>query len=129
MVSRPGRNSQMMKGDHGCHFPKLTLLLAASLILGSAVSFAQTGDDSGPLEVTPPTPAVEAAAAFDRALLRVPADARTRYQLALLFQAMGRPDEALAHLRGAVHVWRNADPEHALANEARARLADWEGRS
>lgn len=71
----------------------------------------------------------DAVTALQQGLQRVPADARTRYQLALLLHAQGRREEALSQLRGAVHVWRNADPSHRLAAEARARLTAWEGRS
>ena len=54
--------------------------------------------------------------------------ARVLLQLAYLCRAMGNPVESMRYLNGAVHVWRNADPDHVLANQAKALLADWEGR-
>jgi tetratricopeptide (TPR) repeat protein len=70
----------------------------------------------------------DAANALGESYSRLPADARVLLQLARLYSDMGDRVEALRYLNGAVHVWRNADPTHVLANEARALLADWEGR-
>ena len=71
----------------------------------------------------------DAANALGTSYGRLPADARVLLQLARLYSDMGDRREALRYLNGAVHVWRNADPDHVLANEAKALLADWEGRS
>jgi tetratricopeptide (TPR) repeat protein len=70
----------------------------------------------------------EAATALGQSYSRLPADGRVLYQLALLYQAMGDRPEAMRYLNGAVHVWRNADPDHAPAARAKATLAAWEGR-
>jgi tetratricopeptide (TPR) repeat protein len=70
----------------------------------------------------------DAATVLGDAYERVPADARVLLQLALMYRDMGERAEALSYLNGAVHVWRNADADHVLANEARALLAEWEGR-
>ncbi len=70
----------------------------------------------------------DAANALGESYSRIPADARVLLQLAYLYRDMGDPIESMRYLNGAVHVWRNADPDHVLANEARALLADWEGR-
>lgn len=70
----------------------------------------------------------DAANALGESYSRIPADARVLLQLAYLYRDMGDPVESMRYLNGAVHVLRNADPDHVLANEARALLADWEGR-
>ncbi|MCL7959281.1 MAG: tetratricopeptide repeat protein [marine benthic group bacterium] len=70
----------------------------------------------------------DAANALGESYSRIPADARVLLQLAHLYRDMGDPVESMRYLNGAVHVWRNADPDHVLANEARALLAEWEGR-
>ncbi len=70
----------------------------------------------------------DAANALGQSYARIPADARVLLQLALLYRDMGDRTEAMRYLNGAVHVWRNADPDHVLANEANALLASWEGR-
>ncbi len=70
----------------------------------------------------------DAATALGQAYVRLPADPRNLYQMALLYRDMGDRAEAMRYLNGAVHVWQNADPDHAQANEARALLAAWEGR-
>ena len=70
----------------------------------------------------------DAANALSESYSRIPADARVLLQLALLYRDMGDRAEAMRYLNGAVHVWRNADADHVLASEARALLAQWEGR-
>jgi len=70
----------------------------------------------------------DATNALGESYTRLPADARVLLQLARLYSDMGNRTEALRYLNGAVHVWRNADPDHVLATEAKALLADWEGR-
>jgi tetratricopeptide (TPR) repeat protein len=70
----------------------------------------------------------DATNALSESYSRVPADARVLFQLALLYRDMGDRAEAMRYLNGAVHVWRNADPDHVYANEAKALLAEWEGR-
>lgn len=71
----------------------------------------------------------DAADALGESYSRLPADARVLLQLAYLYRDMGDRAEALRYLNGAAHVWRNADPDHRLANEAKTLLADWEGRN
>jgi len=70
----------------------------------------------------------DAVNALGQSYSRIPSDARVLLQLALLYRDMGDRTEAIRYLNGAVHVWREADPDHVLANEAKARLASWEGR-
>ncbi len=69
----------------------------------------------------------DASNALGESYSRLPADARVLLQLAYLYRDMGDRVEALRYLNGAVHVWRNADPDHVLAAEANALLSEWEG--
>jgi tetratricopeptide (TPR) repeat protein len=70
----------------------------------------------------------DATDALGESYSRLPADARVLLQLAYLYNDMGDRVEALRYLNGAVHVWKDSDPDHVLANEAGVLLADWEGR-
>jgi len=70
----------------------------------------------------------DAVNALGQSYSRIPSDARVLLQLALLYRDMGDRTEAVRYLNGAVHVWRNADADHVLANEAKGLLASWEGR-
>jgi tetratricopeptide (TPR) repeat protein len=69
----------------------------------------------------------DASNALGESYSRLPADARVLLQLAYLYRDTGDRVEALRYLNGAVHVWRNADPDHVLAAEANALLSEWEG--
>ncbi len=58
-------------------------------------------------------------------ILRVtPAYPKARFQLALVYQDMGRTDDAIEQLQAALEIWKDADPEYIPAQEARARLAE-----
>jgi tetratricopeptide (TPR) repeat protein len=62
-------------------------------------------------------------------ILRVtPAFPKARYQLALVYQEMGRTEDAIAQLQAVLEIWKDADPEYIPAQEARARLAELEAR-
>ncbi|MGD8866603.1 MAG: tetratricopeptide repeat protein [Gemmatimonadales bacterium] len=49
-----------------------------------------------------------------------PDDPRTQYELALTFAEGDEQEKALEHLRIALDVWRDAEPEYQPAREARA---------
>jgi tetratricopeptide (TPR) repeat protein len=55
-----------------------------------------------------------------------PADARTRYELALLEEKRGSREKAIEHLRAALSVWSDADPAFKWAQRARERLSQLE---
>jgi tetratricopeptide (TPR) repeat protein/tRNA A-37 threonylcarbamoyl transferase component Bud32 len=57
-----------------------------------------------------------------------PASPRTHYELALVYAAMGRRDDAVASLRRALEVWSEADPQYVWARRARDKLAELEQR-
>jgi len=54
----------------------------------------------------------------------IPAYAHAHHQLALVYEAMGRTDDAIAQLEAALEIWKNADREFIPAQKARARLAE-----
>ncbi len=58
-------------------------------------------------------------------ILRVtPAYPKARFQLSLVYQEMGRTDDAIGQLQAALEIWKDADPEYIPAQEARAKLAE-----
>jgi tetratricopeptide (TPR) repeat protein len=69
-----------------------------------------------------------AEAALKEAQRLRPSDARTMYERALLEEARGRREQAIASLRAALDVWANADPGYKWARRAREKLAQLEGR-
>jgi len=71
---------------------------------------------------------LEAAEATLQSVLKVvPADAKTRYQLALVYEDMGRTADATEQLQAAANIWEHADPDYIPAQEARAKLEELEG--
>ena len=64
-----------------------------------------------------------AEASFQRTLRVRPADARAHYELALLEEARGRREAAVAQLRAALTTWAEADATHKWARRARDKLA------
>jgi len=60
--------------------------------------------------------------------LRVsPYGARTNYETALTYEAMGRLEDARTHLDRALEVWADADPTYQRAQRAREALARIQG--
>jgi tetratricopeptide (TPR) repeat protein len=58
-------------------------------------------------------------------VLRVmPADAKVRFELALVYEDMGRRADAIEQLETAVDIWKNADADYIPAQEARAKLEE-----
>ena len=53
----------------------------------------------------------------------MPADARVLLELAHVYREMADAAGALSYANGAVQVWRDADPDHAEAGEARRFLS------
>jgi tetratricopeptide (TPR) repeat protein len=50
----------------------------------------------------------------------------TNYEMALVYYDMGKKTKALEHLKRALFVWEEADPEYKPAKKAREKLAEWE---
>ncbi len=68
----------------------------------------------------------EAIKMLTKALEIQPYDAKTNYELALVYWEEGDRDEALEHIKRAMHMWEHADENYRWAKEARAKLAEWE---
>ena len=67
---------------------------------------------------------LEAAEATLQGVLKVvPADAKARYELALVYEDMGRDADAIEQLEVAADIWKNADPDYRPAQRAQAKLA------
>jgi len=69
----------------------------------------------------------DAEAELREALRLVPADPHANLEMALLMEARGDIDAAVAHLRSALAVWENADGDFAPARDTRAKLAELVG--
>ena len=54
----------------------------------------------------------------------VPADAEVRYELALVYEDMGRATDAIEQLQAASDIWKNADPDYQPARRAQTKLAE-----
>ncbi len=68
---------------------------------------------------------LEAAEATLEGVLKVvPADAKARYELALVYEDMGRKGAAIEQLQAAADIWKNADPDYIPAQLAQAKLAE-----
>jgi tetratricopeptide (TPR) repeat protein len=50
----------------------------------------------------------------------------TNYEMALVYYDMSKKTKALEHLKRALLVWEEADPEYKPAKKARETLAEWE---
>ena len=66
---------------------------------------------------------------LQEALRLVPSDPNTHLEIALVLEARADTAGAKAHLGSALAAWRPADSSFEPAREARARLAELEGRS
>ena len=54
-----------------------------------------------------------------------PYDPRIHYELALSYNEMKNSDKTLEHIQVAVHVWKDADKEYSLAQDAKGKLEEW----
>jgi len=69
----------------------------------------------------------EALEYFQKIVTILPFDPETHYELALLYDDLGKRDKALEHLNISLEVWKDADPEYIPAQKAREKLKEWEG--
>ncbi len=60
-----------------------------------------------------------------KALVILPYNPKYNYEIALLYQEMGKKKKALEHLKTALQVWENADADYIPAQKAREKLAEW----
>ena len=54
-----------------------------------------------------------------------PFDPEAHYKIALVYWDMGKKEKALEHLKKALYVWEEADPEYKSAKKARDKLVEW----
>ncbi len=69
----------------------------------------------------------EAEAELREALVPVPAQPWTHFELGLALEARGDAAGAVEHLRSALAAWENADEDYGPAQEARAKLEELDG--
>ena len=69
----------------------------------------------------------EAEAELREALVPVPAQPWTHFELALVLEARGDSAGAVEHLRSALAAWENADEDYGPAQDARAKLEELGG--
>ena len=50
---------------------------------------------------------------------------RVHYELALSYNEMKNSDKALEHIQVAVDVWKDADKEYSVAQDAKNKLEEW----
>lgn len=55
-----------------------------------------------------------------------PFEPKTNYETALIYYDMGKKEKAMEHLKEALHVWEEADPEYKPAKKAKEKLVEWE---
>jgi len=68
---------------------------------------------------------LEAAEASLQGVLKVvPADAKVRYELALVYEDMGRAADAIEQVQAAAEIWKNADADYRPARRAQTKLAE-----
>ncbi|MEN8185293.1 MAG: tetratricopeptide repeat protein, partial [Myxococcota bacterium] len=73
---------------------------------------------------------LEAAETILQGVLKVvPADAKNRYELSLVYEDMGRTADAIEQLQAAAEIWKNADPDYRPAQRAQAKLAELQARA
>jgi tetratricopeptide (TPR) repeat protein len=63
---------------------------------------------------------------LERVLRIYPNNALTNYEMALVYDGLGDQTKALEHLNRAMERWNNADAVYKPAQEARAKLAEWQ---
>ena len=67
----------------------------------------------------------EARESIARRLATHPMDPEAHYELAQVYAESGDMSKALEHLRIALEVWQDADPDYKPALEARRKLEEW----
>lgn len=70
----------------------------------------------------------KAEAALQILLKQFPFQPEAQYEIALVYSDMGDQKKAVEHLKTALAVWKDADPEFVLAGKAKEKLAIWETR-
>jgi serine/threonine protein kinase/tetratricopeptide (TPR) repeat protein len=63
---------------------------------------------------------------LQKVLKKFPFDPEVHYETAIVYWDWGKKGNALEHLKTALDVWKDADPEFKPAIKAREKLAEWE---
>ena len=50
---------------------------------------------------------------------------KTHYELALSYNEMKNNDKAIEHMQIAVDIWKDADKEFSIAQDAKSKLKEW----
>ena len=50
---------------------------------------------------------------------------KTHYELALSYNNMGNSKKAIKHMNIAVDIWKDADKDFSVADDARSQLEQW----
>ena len=50
---------------------------------------------------------------------------KTHYELALSYNEMKNNDKAIEHMKIAVDIWKDADKEFNIAQDAQSKLKEW----
>ena len=50
---------------------------------------------------------------------------KTHYELALSYNEMKNNDKAIEHMQRAVDIWKDADKDFSIADDARSQLKEW----
>ena len=50
---------------------------------------------------------------------------KNHYELALSYNEMNNNDKAIEHMKIAVDIWKDADKEFSVADDARSKLKKW----
>ena len=53
---------------------------------------------------------------------------KANYEMALVYFELGQKEKALEHIKRAINVWENPDPEFKPAKQARDKLEEWESK-
>ena len=50
---------------------------------------------------------------------------KTHYEIALYYNEMKKNDKALEHMQIAGDIWKDADKEYSMAQDAKSKLEEW----
>ena len=50
---------------------------------------------------------------------------KTHYELALSYDEMKNNEKALKHMQIAANIWKDADKEYSIAQDAQRKLKEW----
>ena len=62
---------------------------------------------------------------IQKTLKILPFSPKTHYEFALLYADMGKKEKALEHLKIALEIWKDTDPEYIPAQKAIEKLKEW----